>query len=59
MLTKTLSHDSIEGKRCLPTMANQSDITISTMTMKVTTNTGKNLKISRKCKKKVSKPFKP
>ena len=44
---------------CLSCIGNQQDITISLMTIKTTTETGKNKNSMEKCEKNVSKPIKP
>ena len=49
----------LNGKTAMTTLIHKDDIAKSPMTMKTTTNTGKNKKKSvEKCEKKLSKPFK-
>ena len=48
MSIKTLSYDSKGGEKCLSSIGNQKDITISLITMETTINIGKNQKFSRK-----------
>ena len=48
----------LNGKTPMTSFFHQDDIANSAMTMKTTTNTGRNKKISKKVRKKLSKTFK-